>query len=568
MSTASTITISETLQLLDGKFSSFASGIAEDRYALWLGSAISFDRFPGLKELIPKVLERLRSRVDALDPNCQYKTALESALSLAGITKDERARCDFVAAAGTWPDIDSLATRLLNQYSRLLQLEVPGETNDYLVWEGIEIVPTFADPAKTPDVEHLCVAILLLEGVSTEIASANWDGLIEKAVQELADNYNSITVYVRPQDFQGLGGKANLYKFHGCAIKARDDEPNYRPFITATQAQINRWAQDNVAMADRLTNLIVSKPTLMIGLSAQDPNIQSIFSRAEASAHWPWPGDRPSYVFSASALGPDQKGLLQNVYRHSMTISNRAEIADSAAFPAYAKPLLLGLILHVLSAKLKELVHIADIPAFSAADKAHLEEGIAFCRDIVAAAVGADHLTFVRNLITVLSKALGMFHTGQVPTLPTRYLPLTSVALQHLNGNVALLASGIVEAAIAIGVIGILVKDGKLAVRNSDPGVFGSGALCLESTVASGKLFFAANSSVALRLQNNGLVTDSGDTIMIHSLEMVASSIRSPKSAPGRTGRTGLRETSISTLVSQSKSVSELVQLFRMEVGI
>jgi hypothetical protein len=568
LSTAATITVFDTLKLLDGRFAAFAQGVTEDRYALWLGSAISFDRLPGLKQLIETVLEHLRSRIDPLDTNCKYQAALESALVVAGITTAERTSCDFGIPFVDWPHADTLAQRLINQYSRLLQVEVTGEEDDYLLWEGVGVVATFADPGKTPDVEHLCIAILLLEGVFSEIASANWDGLIEKAVEELAENHATLTVFIRPKDFQQPDGKANLYKFHGCAVKAGANEPEYRPYFTGSQAQINRWAQNNPAMADRLQHLIVSRPTLMVGLSAQDPNIQNIFARAEASVHWPWPGDRPSYVFSTNSLGVDQKSLLQIVYRQSMTAANRTDIADSAAFPAYAKPLLLGLTLHVLSQKLEKLIELAHLPPFSAADRELLREGITACRDQIAHGIGTDRFSFLKDFIALSCKALGMFRGGQVPGLLSRYLPLTGSVPQHFHGDTALLTSGLTEAAIAVAIIGLLVKDGKLRVTRADPGVFGSGAVGFESTVGAAKVFFTANSNVALRLQVNGLVTDSSDTVVVHSLEIVTPLARSPRVPPGRTGRAGRRETSISAILAQATSVPELVQLFRMEIGL
>jgi hypothetical protein len=54
-----------------------------------------------------------------------------------------------------------------------------------VLWNGVNITATFADQALEPDVEHICIAILILEGVASEIASANWDGLVEKAVERL-----------------------------------------------------------------------------------------------------------------------------------------------------------------------------------------------------------------------------------------------------------------------------------------------------------------------------------------------------------------------------------------------
>ena len=60
---AATISLTETLALLDGDFAAFANGVADARYAFWLGSGISFSRFPGLKQIVVKALEFLRTRV-------------------------------------------------------------------------------------------------------------------------------------------------------------------------------------------------------------------------------------------------------------------------------------------------------------------------------------------------------------------------------------------------------------------------------------------------------------------------------------------------------------------------
>jgi len=65
---ASSISLAQTLDTLDGPFRSVALGIAEDRYAFWLGSGISFGRVDGLKKIIPRVLEFLRVKVDLANP--------------------------------------------------------------------------------------------------------------------------------------------------------------------------------------------------------------------------------------------------------------------------------------------------------------------------------------------------------------------------------------------------------------------------------------------------------------------------------------------------------------------
>ena len=67
----------------------------------------------------------------------------------------------------------------------MLDIPVPGEGPDFLLWEALGVVATYADPTVEPDSEHLCIAGLIAEGAALTIVSANWDGLIEKAVAEL-----------------------------------------------------------------------------------------------------------------------------------------------------------------------------------------------------------------------------------------------------------------------------------------------------------------------------------------------------------------------------------------------
>jgi hypothetical protein len=566
--TASTITIPETLGLLDGDFRSLAEGISENRYALWLGSGISLGRLDGLGKVVPRVIEHLRSQVVSQDATCKFWTALQSALALTAATPEEEVRFDYSQPFSSWVDAESLTKRLINQYSRLLQIRVGNEPSDYLLWDAIDIAGSFADPSIEPDVEHLCIAILAIEGLTSDIASANWDGLIEKATNSLADNATTLIVCVRPEELQQQPGKALLLKFHGCAVKAAADQPKYRPFLTGRLAQINRWVQAYPAMANRLVTLISSKPTLMVGLSAQDSNIQGIFAEAESSVQWPWPGDRPSLIFSTSELGVDQSALLENVYRDAYNGVDRNAIDRSATFPAYGKPLLLGLVLHSLAAKLSALIDLGSFAPFNVAEKAKLRLGIRTLRDKLGKEADADRLSFIRDFVQQSGRLLGMFQSGQIPTLPERYLPISNSPIQTFIGDHLIEASGLPEAAVAAGIIGLLLEDRKIQVKGADTTQFGAGAFVIESPLGPGKIFFAANANAALRLWNNGLVCDDDDTILVHSLEVVPSQARSPRSSPGRTGRSGLREVSIAMLVTEVSSADELVVRFRQEVGL
>jgi hypothetical protein len=377
-----------------------------------------------------------------------------------------------------------------------------------------------------------------------------------------------LVVCVRPDELQQQPGKAHLFKFHGCAVKAAADQPRYRSYLTARISQINRWIQDYPAMATRLVSLIASKPTLMVGLSGQDANIQSIFSEAESTVRWPWPGERPSLVFSTSEVGIDQSALLENVYRDAYTGADHEAIESSATFPAYGKPLLLALVLHVLTTKLNTLLERVLSATHDDGERKKLKGGIIALRDKVGEGADADRFKFILSFIEKVGRTMGLFRTGQVPTLPTRYHPITSSPVQELDADFAAQTSGLSEAAVAIAVLGLLSKNGVVNVNAADTTAFGAGVMKIESPVAPGKVFFAANGNAALRLRNNGFVNDSADTILIHSLEIIQPQTRSPMSAPGRIGKSRLREVSISSLIADTKTADDLVQRFRREVGV
>jgi hypothetical protein len=297
-------------------------------------------------------------------------------LQLAQLSAAEAARVDLVRPFNDWPDAEAITRRLISNYASLLDTEVEGEAEDFLLWNAVDVVSTFANPHIEPDVEHICIAILVLEGVASDIASANWDGLIERAVNLLAPGYPALLVCVRPEDLR----EARLFKFHGCAVKAGADETTYRPYLIGRQSQIHDWLArtENKAMVNRLIDLVISKPTLMMGLSAQDANIQHLFAEAKATMKWPWPGERPSYLFSNEGLGVDHKSLLKIVYRDAYTPATRDQIANSALLRAYAKPLLVALVLHVI--------------CFKAEDTDRTRSGSSWpCRSATAASRSIDH---------------------------------------------------------------------------------------------------------------------------------------------------------------------------------
>jgi hypothetical protein len=494
---------------------------------------------------------------------------MKLALDLAPLSAVEWGRADFNLPFPQWPDAAAITERLVGNYARLLDVPVDQEAADYLLWDAVNVAKTYADLGIQPDVEHLCVAILILEGTASDVATANWDGLIERAVAELSTGSASVQVCVHPDDLRGPPQRGHLYKFHGCAVRAMANEVKYRPYLIARQSQINAWATraEHVAIVHRLIDILVHKPSLVIGLSAQDANIQALFAQAAAKMNWPWPGDRPSYVFSEDQLGADQLGLLQNVYHAVFTATTRPKIWASALIQAYAKSLLAALVLHVLGTKLRRLVELAP-GVLAPPGRSDVQMGIRVLRDQMAASGDADRLAFVQAFIAAGGRTIGFFRDGHEGTLPRRYNPISIVPLQQMDSVPGLQTSGWCEAAVAVGLLGLGVRDGLWSVAGTDLADPTSGVAQITSSLSSARILLVANSHVALRLQQNGHLTHGDDVILVHSLEIAATFPRSPRGAPGRTGKVGLREVSIQTLLQESISSDELLNRFRLKVAV
>lgn len=104
------------------------------------------------------------------------------------------------------------------------KIEVDGCPEDALLWEGMKAAEVYGDASIEPDAKHYCLAALVNEGALFEIASANWDALIEKASMELNGGDQPIAICLKGEDLQAGANQPKLVKFHGCAKCALEDE--------------------------------------------------------------------------------------------------------------------------------------------------------------------------------------------------------------------------------------------------------------------------------------------------------------------------------------------------------
>lgn len=571
---AAAISVRDTLDLLDNAFPAFAEGVANGRYAFWLGSGISLGVVPGLWGVIGKVIEFLRASRNPADPTCIFSRALREALALAGLNEAQVAALDLTVPFETLPEEtrNQIISALLKNYARLLAIRVGTESFDYLVWNVVKVPETYAGTALQPDVEHLCLAALSLEGIATDMVSANWDPLVERAVAMLTNGNVALapTVVARPDEVQLPRSRSRIIKFHGCAEKAAANEARYRSWLVARHSQINGWCANpsNLPFMTALVALLNEKPTFMLGLSAQDGNIQHVFQTAASQIPWDIAAAPPGYVFSENELGLDQRSLLENVYGDQITPANYDAVCEAARIQAFAKPLLTALVLDVLARKLVALIGMMPGP-LPVHERQPLIDGVLRLRNDLGSAATTS-TAFIVGLLERWARASQLLRAGEIVQPSVKYVPISADAIPGMAGNADLAALGLREAAVALGLLGAGVARGDWTV-DAEPALTGAGVVSVTSMLPSAsrtKVYLTAHAYSAMLLVTHGELNESEAPILIQARPLVPSMSRSPVGSFGRAGVPPTREISIASMMDVCLTFDELYENFRQELAI
>jgi hypothetical protein len=565
--TAASISIAETIALLDGKYSGVGEGVAQGSYAFWLGSGISRDRVIGLDGVLAKLLEFLRFNA-TLAADCKYRLALVKIVDMAAPSAEERAEINMAQTAADWPCLPNLLKRLWNQYSAVLSVEVAGERLDHLLWVGLDFPNTFS--GQPADAEHLAIGILALEGAVTELATANWDGLLEAAMDELGHGEAFYRITVTGEDLRNPAAAAILYKFHGCAIRAIANENDYRSLLVARSAQITGWKSNDTfkIVRDQLGALIQRSRTLMIGMSAQDENIKHLFATANAHKGWKWTDKPTPIVFSAQDLGDHQKDLLNVAYGEVDYEAHRDKICEEARLQAYGKPLLIALVLSVLSTKLEVLASDVEAPNLDGAAHATIASGLRYLRDRVAGADDGNRLALAKSIASGMARARHQMQNGTSDPGAQQYFPLDNEPAPRMKNKLALKASGQREAAVALGLIGLDEHAASWKSSIDDPAAPQSGALRLMSPNGSARVFLAASDDVITSLLECGAFDeDDGDAVVICSGRVAGRQQRSP-SSDRRNGSSAPRYVALRPMLTEAVDIDDLRDRFRSEIAL
>jgi SIR2-like domain len=569
MPTATSMTLEQALDLLDGSFNEFATAVTQDRYAFWLGSGISRERVPPLRGVAIKVIAYLQSRISLHDPNCRFGVTLEEVLRLVGFSDEDRRRNDIRQPIASWPDRDNIADRLTLQYSRMLDVPVLGEGPDFLLWEAVDVVRTYADPTLEPDSEHLCLAGLIAEGVASTIVSANWDGLIEKALLQLTGTVASMNVCVRPEETRRVPSRSILYKPHGCAVLAGENAGLYRAMLVARKSQIDRFITDiGNPIVQRLIDIATSKQSLIVGLSVQDGNLQGIFATAQQRMHWPFPSQPPAIIIAGSEIGPDQESLLQNVYLAQYSGATRQAIQQSSIFTAYAKLFFLSLFVHVLSAKLTALMEIA-VCGWAAVSRDQLRTGVRLLQTKLAqSGLSGDYRNLTSMVLGYCARTLCLFREGSEPNAGSpSYRAITNTPAHQLVQDPMLPATGLPGLGLAFALLGLGESRGHWEIHEPDMADLRPGVLRITASGSTAQVFLASDAESVSNLIGEGLLDSTDPAILIHSRRMEPPMARSPKGVYGRSGGPTMREISLGALLGASADVDELLERFREEVA-
>jgi hypothetical protein len=577
--TANEISVREVLSKFEADFAAVANAVENGEFALWVGSGIS-RQAPNLGNLIERAFDYIRER--AIDPATagEYLPALEEALGLAEINPAS-VRAQYGQPLAAWPEHSGIIDRLWTKYSRVLDIRIAGTTPDFVLWDAIDIRQAFANPGP-PAAEHLCVAILVLEGAVHSIASANWDGFIEAAIERLSNGVPGVLeVVVDPDQLRGPAGLARLLKFHGCIVHATREPLVFRRFLTGSHTQIMDWPEkaEFAAMRNAVVGLATAKKTLVLGLSIQDNNLQSLFARAKAVHAWPWPcaPAPPAHVFCEDTIQQGQRDVLRLSYGDAYN-DNPAVLHEATLLRAWGEKVLIALVLKLLCDKLARLMELALTSLGKGAIADTLEPLLKALRDDIAERAvplpGTQSRTAIVNkAIGLWSRTLSLFRNGVLPANVEAYETLTSSTPNLIAVDQNAQATGLGRLGVALS----LLQYGRLAglweLRVPGSNDLTSGAMAARALRPDGTdrpLFVVKSATEAIALKSHGAFAND-NAVVVHADDTWrqmsgGASARRVRAAPGRTGYVGETHVSLGDLLTRCADAAALQQEFVAEM--
>ena len=556
-----------------------ARAVENGEFALWVGSGISRNG-PSLGDLIERALDFLRVRSIQAATAEVYSPAFEQALRLANVEPaDLTGR--FASPLADWPEREAIISALWNNYSRVLDIRIRDKPADFVLWEAIDIRAAFAHP-DPPAAEHLCIAILILEGAVHTIASANWDGFIEAAVARLSARARGVLqVVVDPNHLRDAAGRAKLLKFHGCIIYATREPAAFRVYLTGSRTQITEWPDKPkfAAMCNALIDVATNQKTLVVGLSIQDNNLQTIFSRAKQVNPWPWPcaPQAPGHIFCEDEIKEGQIDVLKIVYGDAYN-DNVDAIHASTHLRAWGEQVLLALVLKLVADKLKKLMELALTETGKASMTTELAALLAGLRDHIADLAIGDRTAFANAAIASWSRLLSLFRRGSLPANAEAYEIVSNSVPDNLETDPNARSNGLGRLGVALALLqhGRAARLWELAPAKAPEAA--AGALTARGNwlgAPERPLFLVKSATEAIALERNGAFAND-KAIVVHGDDAwyripggsKGIGARRPRGAPGRTGRVQTTHVSLGSLIEACDNADALKDRFVAETTL
>ena len=576
---ADEISVRQVLGKFEAEFATVARAVQNGEFALWTGSGVSRNA-PDLGDLIARALEFLR--VGAIEPATTdiFHPALEKALTLAEMDPAGLSS-QFGTAFVDWPEREAIIDKLWNNYSRVLDIRIKDEPADFILWEAVDIRTAFADPAP-PAAPHLCIAILILEGALGTIVSANWDSFIEDAFTRLSPSGNGVLqVAVSPDQLRGAASRARLLKFHGCIVCATQDPDTFRKYLTGSSTQITEWTDkpDFAAMRNAMVNVATNEKSLVVGLSIQDNNLQSIFSKAKVANPWPWPcaPGAPGHVFCEDVIREGQTDVLKIVYGEDYN-GNVDEIHTATHLRAWGEQVLLALVLKLIADKLTRLMELALQDANKESMMPEFGGLLSDLRDQIADLAIGDLTVFTNTAISLWSRLLSLYRRGTLPAEPEAYEVVSSSAPDNLAADPNAQANGLGRLGVALS----LLQHGRVAglwdlAPTTTPDAT-AGALTARGSwpgAPERPLFLVNSATQAITLKRNGAFAND-NAIVVHADDAwhsmtsggAGTGIRRPRGAPGRTGKVQTTHVSLGSLIETCDDANAVKDRFVAEMAL
>ena len=334
------------------------------------------------------------------------------------------------------------------------------------------------------------------------------------------------------------------------------------------------------AMRNAVVGLATAQKTLVLGLSIQDNNLQTLFARAKAVHAWPWPcaPAAPAHVFCEDKIQQGQRDVLRLSYGDAYN-ANPAAAHEATLLRAWGEKALIALVLRLLADKLTRLMELA-LTALGKGPMADALEPLlkALRNDISDLAVPApgalNRTAFVNRAIALWSRMVSLFRIGALPANPDAYETLSNSTPNLIAADQNAQAMGLGHLGVALSLLQYGRAAGLWELRHPASDDLMSGAMTARASRPDGMdrpLFVVKSATEAIALKSNGAFAND-NAIVVHAdnawLRMAGggTSARRVRTAPGRTGRVGETHVSLGDLLARCGDAVTLQQEFVVEM--